>query len=224
MTETDPPRTTVLLVDDHPLFRRGLRQLLELEPRFDVIGEAADGRTAIDDARRLGPDLVVLDLNMKGVGGLDVLRRLKDDGGGFDGRIVVLTVSDAADDLVAAIRGGADGYLLKDTEPEVLLERLRAVTFGRMVVSDELSAVLARAMRDEAVASERDGAQLTEREQEILHCLAGGLSNKLIARELDIAEGTVKVHVKHLLKKLRLRSRVEAAVWAVQRQGDRRPG
>jgi two-component system, NarL family, nitrate/nitrite response regulator NarL len=209
--------TSILIVDDHPLFRRGVRQLLEIEPRFRVVAEAADGARALELARELEPDLVLLDLHMKGMAGLDVLKRLKD--ADFDGKVVVLTVSDLADDLIAAIRAGADGYLLKDTEPELLLERLRAAVYGQVVVSDNLNTVLARALRDEAVASEREAAVLTDREQDILRCLAAGMSNKLIARELDIAEGTVKVHVKHLLKKLRLRSRVEAAVWAVQRGG-----
>jgi two-component system, NarL family, nitrate/nitrite response regulator NarL len=207
--------TSILIVDDHPLFRRGVRQLLEIEPKFRVVGEAANGVRALELARELQPDLVLLDLHMKGMDGLDVLRRLKDTD--FDGKVVVLTVSDSADDLVAAIRAGADGYLLKDTDPELLLERLRAAIYGQVVVSENLSTVLARALREEAVADERDAAVLTEREQDILRCLAAGMSNKLIARDLDIAEGTVKVHVKHLLRKLKLRSRVEAAVWAVQR-------
>jgi len=210
-----PQSTSILIVDDHPLFRRGVRQLLEIEPKFRVIGDVSSGREAVEAAARLNPELILLDLNMKGMGGLEVLRELKEID--FDGKVVVLTVSDAAEDLVAAIRAGADGYLLKDTEPELLLERLRAVMFGQVVVSENLSAVLARALRDENVASERDAAQLTDRERDILRCLALGQSNKLIARELDIAEGTVKVHVKHLLRKLKLRSRVEAAVWAVQR-------
>jgi two-component system, NarL family, nitrate/nitrite response regulator NarL len=211
--------TSILIVDDHPLFRRGVRQLLEIEPRFRVMAEADSGARALELARAVNPDLVLLDLHMKGMGGLEVLRRLKD--ADFDGKVVVLTVSDAAEDLVAAIRAGADGYLLKDTDPDLLLERLRAAIYGQVVVSDNLSTVLARALREEAVASDRETAVLTEREQEILQCLAAGMSNKLIARDLDIAEGTVKVHVKHLLKKLRLRSRVEAAVWAVQRAGNR---
>jgi len=129
---------------------------------------------------------------------------------------VMLTVSDSADDLVAAIRAGADGYLLKDMDPELLLNRIREALFGRMVISDSLTGALAQALRGESVAATRDAAQLTDRERDILACLAAGMSNKLVARELNITEGTVKVHVKNLLKKLNFRSRVEAAVWAVE--------
>ena len=118
------------------------------------------------------------------------------------------------EDLMAAIRAGADGYLLKDTEPEELLERVRGALEGRTVISDALTAALADALRDEARGAKRDLRGLTDRELGVLRCVAGGQSNKVIARNLSITEGTVKVHVKHLLKKLGFRSRVEAAVWA----------
>ena len=126
----------------------------------------------------------------------------------------MLTVSDAPEDLMAAIRAGADGYLLKDMEPEQLLARVRDSLEGRTVISDTLTAALAGALRDEARGERRDVRDLTDRELAVLKCLAGGQSNKVIARNLSITEGTVKVHVKHLLKKLGFRSRVEAAVWA----------
>jgi two-component system, NarL family, nitrate/nitrite response regulator NarL len=132
---------------------------------------------------------------------------------------VILTVSDSADDLVAAIRGGADGYLLKDMEPEELLAAIDQILSGSTVIGESLSGLLARAIREEATANQRDSATLTTREQEILDGLAHGLSNKLLARSLDITEATVKVHVKNLLKKLGFRSRLEAAVWAVTRGG-----
>jgi two-component system nitrate/nitrite response regulator NarL len=228
MTGTLPPRpaptdaagNSVLVIDDHPLFRRGVTQLLALDPRLRLVGEASSGEEGLQLAREHDPDLVLLDLNMKGMGGLETLARLRE--AGCEGRIVMLTVSDSADDLLAAIRGGADGYLLKDMEPEDLLSRIREALFGRMVISDSLAAVLAQGLRGEAVAASRDSADLTDRERDILSCLAAGMSNKLVARELDITEGTVKVHVKNLLKKLGFRSRVEAAVWAVER-GIRRP-
>ena len=131
--------------------------------------------------------------------------------------MVILTVSDNPSDLLAAIRGGADGYLLKDMEPEDLLAAIDQALNGRTVIGDRLKDLLARAIREEAEAKQRDTAGLTEREEEILQCLAEGLSNKLIARRLDITDGTVKVHVKNLLKKLGFRSRLEAAVWTVCR-------
>jgi two-component system nitrate/nitrite response regulator NarL len=210
-----PAGNSVLVIDDHPLFRKGVSQLLALDPQLRLAGEASSGEEGLRLALECDPDLILLDLNMKGMGGIETLARLRE--AGCDGRIVMLTVSDVADDLLAAIRGGADGYLLKDMEPEDLLARIREALFGRLVISDSLAGVLAQGLRGEAMAASRDSADLTDRERDILSCLAAGMSNKLVARELDIAEGTVKVHVKNLLKKLGFRSRVEAAVWAVGR-------
>jgi len=152
---------------------------------------------------------------MAGMSGIETLKAIRDSG--LDCRVVILTVSDNADDLVAAIRTGADGYLLKDMEPEDLLAAIDETLNGRTVISDRLNGLLARAIREEAAAKQRDAAALTDREREILQGLAHGLSNKLIARSLEITEATVKVHVKNLLKKLGFRSRLEAAVWAVGR-------
>ena len=205
--------TSVVIIDDHPLFRKGVSQLLALNDELQLIGEASSGEEGLEIARALEPDLILLDLNMKGMGG--ALREAD-----LAARILILTVSDAADDLVAAIRAGADGYLLKDMEPEDLLARIVEALRGRIVITESLSGLLARSLRDEAQAAERSLAPLTEREKDILGCLAGGLSNKLIARDLNIAEGTVKVHIKNLLKKLKFRSRLEAAVWAIE-QGHR---
>ena len=210
---------SVIVIDDHPLFRKGVSQLIGMDDQLKLVGEASSGEEGVELARRVNPDLILLDLNMKGMGGIDTLRALRE--AGLEARVVMLTVSDNADDLIAAIRTGADGYLLKDMEPEELLARIKDALFGRMVISDSLNGLLAQALREEAVAAGRSLSGLTERERAILACLAVGMSNKLIARELDIAEGTVKVHVKNLLKKLNFRSRVEAAVWAVE-QGLRR--
>jgi two-component system nitrate/nitrite response regulator NarL len=196
-------------------------QLLALDPGFEVIGEAGDYETAVRIATEKEPDLTLLDLNLKGSGGLEILSTLK--GEDPSRRVVVLTVSDAPEDLMAAIRAGADGYLLKDMEPEQLLARVRDALEGRTVISESLAGALASALRDEARGARRDVRDLTERELAVLKCLAGGQSNKVIARNLSITEGTVKVHVKHLLKKLGFRSRVEAAVWASE-QGLRSSG
>ena len=210
--------TSVVIIDDHPLFRKGVSQLLALNDELQLIGEASSGEEGLEIARALEPDLILLDLNMKGMNGIETLRALRE--ADLAARILILTVSDAADDLVAAIRAGADGYLLKDMEPEDLLARIVEALRGRIVITESLSGLLARSLRDEAQAAERSLAPLTEREKDILGCLAGGLSNKLIARDLNIAEGTVKVHIKNLLKKLKFRSRLEAAVWAIE-QGHR---
>jgi two-component system nitrate/nitrite response regulator NarL len=211
-------QNTVLVVDDHPLFRKGVVQLLAMEPTIKVIGEAGSRAQALALVQRHEPDLILLDLNLKAESGLDILALLKAEDPSR--RVVMLTVSDAAEDLIGAIRAGADGYLLKDMEPEQLLDRIRAALAGETVIGEVLAGRLATALRQEAqdTASglRRDLTALTEREQQVLRCLADGQSNKLIARSLSITEGTVKVHVKNLLKKLSFRSRVEAAVWMAQ--------
>lgn len=204
----------VVIVDDHPLFRRGLIQLLRTVEGFELVGEAANGSDGLAGALAHRPDLLLIDLNMKDMSGLEVLRRVKQ--AAPDTRVVMITVSDAAHDLVAALRAGADGYLLKDMEPEAMVEALQAAAAGRTVVSEALTHLMVAALRVESRPESVSAAGLTEQEQRILEHIANGLSNKLIARELNIAEGTVKVHVKHVLRKLNLRSRVEAAVWAVE--------
>ena len=211
MTSSSP--ATILLVDDHPLLRKGLKQLIEFEDELDVIGEASDGKTAIELALKYEPDLIVLDLNMQGMDGLETLRAMRN--ADIVSRIIMLTVSDSDEDVVCAITYGADGYLLKDMEPEKILEKLKEAALGKMVISEKLTHVLAGAIRGGSDKKSNVLAKLTSREHEILKLIAKGMSNKLIARELDISDGTVKVHVKHVLKKLELNSRVEAAVWMV---------
>ena len=210
---TDSTPATILLVDDHPLLRKGLRQLIEFEDELDVIGEASDGKTALALAIEHEPDLIVLDLNMQGMDGLETLRAMRN--ADVTSRIIMLTVSDSDEDVVCAITYGADGYLLKDMDPEKILEKLKEAALGKMVISEKLTHVLAGAIRGGSDKKSNILAKLTSREHEILKLIAKGMSNKLIARELDISDGTVKVHVKHVLKKLELNSRVEAAVWMV---------
>ncbi len=214
----DGKKSTILLVDDHPLLRKGLKQLLAFEDDLEVIAEASNGADAIIIAEREDPDLIILDLHMQGMDGLQTLTRLRD--AGVTSRIIMLTVSDADDDVLTAISQGADGYLLKDTDPDVLLDQIKQAIGGKMVLSEAVTQVLAAAIRRPAVRPASELDSLTGREVEILQCIAKGMSNKVIARELDISDGTVKVHVKHLLKKLGLRSRVEAAVWMVNQQGE----
>jgi two-component system nitrate/nitrite response regulator NarL len=211
-----PEIIRVIVIDDHPLFRRGVCQLLALEPGFSVVGEAAGGQEGIELAKQHDPDLILLDLNMKGMNGLETLRTMRDME--IDARIILLTVSNAPDDLIAAIRAGSDGYILKDNDPDAILQLITTAMRGQNAISPELTSLLATALREESVLEGRNHTDLTEREQGILKCLAAGKSNKLIARELDIMESTVKVHIRNLLKKLKFRSRVEAAVWAVANQ------
>lgn len=211
-----PIPVRLLVIDDHPLFRRGVRQLVDIEGSFEVVGEASSGPEGIELAGQLQPDLVLLDLNMDGMDGNETLRALR--AAGCTARVAMLTVSDQEDDLVNALRAGADGYLLKDTEPEELLRQLRQIVDGRLVLTEGLTEHLARAMRRQEEPAPAGQPRLTPREQEVLELIASGLNNKLIARKLDLSEGTVKVHVKHLLKKLGLRSRLEAALWAVERR------
>jgi two-component system nitrate/nitrite response regulator NarL len=160
--------------------------------------------------------MILLDLNMKPMNGIEVLKVIKS--WGLDSRVVMLTVSDEAADLVAALRAGADGYLLKEMEPEELLVKLKEAAAGQVTLTERLTRLLAHSLREDNKPKDPDQAGLTDQESRILDLIALGKSNKLIARELNIAEGTVKVHVKHLLRKLNLRSRVEAAVWAVDRR------
>ncbi|HEY0208700.1 two-component system response regulator NarL [Acerihabitans sp.] len=205
---------TILLIDDHPMLRSGVRQLIGMDPGLTVVAEAAGGEQGLLLAETLDPDLILLDLKMPGMSGLDTLDRLRRLP--LSGRIVVFSVSDHEDDVITALKRGADGYLLKDMEPEDLLVAIRQAAAGRMVLSEALMPVLAAGLRQERPGGARDIGRLTPRERDILKLIAHGLPNKTIARRLDISESTVKVHVKHLLKKMGLKSRVEAAVWALQ--------
>jgi two-component system nitrate/nitrite response regulator NarL len=205
---------TILLIDDHPMLRNGVKQLISLDPQLKVIAEAGNGEQGLALAEQHDPDLILLDLNMPGINGLETLDRLRRID--LSGRIVVFTVSNDEEDVVSALKRGADGYLLKDMEPEALLTSLHQAAAGQMVLSETLTSVLISSLRETPPATQRDLHQLTRRELDILRQIARGLPNKTIARKLNITESTVKVHVKHLLKKLQLKSRVEAAVWYLQ--------
>ena len=211
---TNNSETSVLIVDDHPLFRKGAAQLLELDSRFKLIDEATGGGHGLTLALELKPDLILLDMNMKDINGIQTLKSMRE--AGVKSKIIMLTVSNSEKDLVAAMRNGADGYLLKDMEPEDILNKLSGVFSGQPAFSDEMSALLINALRNDKPTQSMSEASLTEREDEILALIARGRNNKLIARELGISDGTVKVHVKNLLRKLNLSSRLEAAIWAIE--------
>jgi two-component system nitrate/nitrite response regulator NarL len=211
----------VIIIDDHALFRVGLKGLLE-QRNIEVIGVAADGNEGIELATRLNPDIILLDLRMPGMGGLDVLKTLREKTQAIP--VVMLTTSNEESDLIKSLRSGAQGYLLKDMEPDELVSALRDIEKGKSVVAQDLTDALARMVQGETTMDDNNGpfAELTPREREILCLLADGQSNKLIARNLGISDGTVKLHVKAILRKLGIHSRVEAAVIAVE-QGLRKP-
>ncbi|WON78948.1 two-component system response regulator NarL [Serratia sp. UGAL515B_01] len=199
----------VMIVDDHPLMRQGIKQLLGLDPIFTVVAEATNGTEAIALAGQLTPDIVLLDLNMKGLSGLDTLKALRDES--VDARIIVLTVSDSRNDVYALFDAGADGYLLKDSEPEQLLQQIRAAAEGKNVISSAIADYLSS-----RTEQHNPFADLTERELDVLQEVARGLSNKQVATQLHISEETVKVHIRNMLRKLDVRSRVAATVMYLQ--------
>lgn len=214
--DTSATPITVLLVDDHTLFRSGIRSLLQRHPEFSVVGEAADGVEGIKRAQQLQPQVILLDLNMPGMSGVETLQLLLQDCPGS--AVVMLTVSEDAEDLSVALKAGASGYLLKNIDTDYLTRAIRRAAAGETVVAEAMTAKLVAQLQGGAAApaavSELD--KLTPREREILACLARGDSNKGIARKLDVAESTVKIHVQNVLKKLKLSSRVQAAVYAVE--------
>lgn len=207
----------VLLVDDHTLFRKGLAELLEQRGAIRVAGIAGNGDEAMRQVQESAPDVVITDLNMPPHGGLAFLRELRAKG--WQGPVLVLTVSDAEEDLASALNAGAQGYLLKDMEPDDVVDAVQRAVRGETVVAPAMTLKLVNLLQGGSQPAKDDAlSQLTAREREILEYLARGLSNKAIARALDISHDTVKLHVKHILAKLNLTSRVEAAVFAVERK------
>jgi two-component system nitrate/nitrite response regulator NarL len=203
----------IVVVDDHTLFRRGIIALLSQESDFAVVGEAADGFEGIRTVLAQRPDVVLLDLNMPGISGVEALGGILKQAP--DTHVVMLTVSEDAEDLVAALRGGALGYLLKNIDGEFLVRSIRRAAEGESAISPEMTGKLVRQVRTASGAGARPDV-LSPREREILQHVAKGASNKEIARALDLAESTVKIHVQHILRKLELTSRVQAAVWAIE--------
>lgn len=210
------PPITVLLVDDHTLFRSGIKALLQRHTEFAVVGEAGDTLSGVECARQLAPDVVLLDVHLPGVSGRAAVRSFLDVAPAT--HVVMLTVSEDAADLLACLKGGASGYLLKNVDTGTLLDSLRRAAAGDAVIAAQMTAKLIDALTP-AVAPPpvvRDGHGLSQRELEILSCIVDGASNKEIARALAVAESTVKIHVQHILRKLALNSRVQAAIYAVE--------
>ncbi|WP_343594654.1 response regulator transcription factor [Acinetobacter sp.] len=211
--------TNILLIDDHTLFRTGLRFLLEQEDQFNVIGEAADGLAGIKLAAQLQPDVVLLDLDMPVMNGLEALPQLLNSNPNL--AVIILTVSEDAIDLTECMRLGARGYLLKNIETHFLINSIHKAVEGDSILSPEMTSKLISQLRSPTpVAEDSQLSTLTQREKETLAWLAKGASNKVIAKSMNVAESTIKVHVQNILRKLNLNSRVQAAVFAVEHELD----
>lgn len=227
----------VLIVDDHTLFRSGIRLLLQRQKGFEVVGEAGDGLEGVKRAKSLKPDVVLLDLHMPGISGREAVRLIAEDTP--ETRVVMLTVSEDAEDLVDCLRAGAAGYLLKNIETDYLVNAIMGAARGESIISPLMTGKLVQGLRTQpraevsppasdsqattpplqpspSLAVETEREKLTPRETEIITLLAKGASNKEMARVLSVAESTVKIHVQSILKKLNLTSRVQAAVYAVE--------
>ena len=209
----------VLIVDDQALVRTGFRMILEAEEDIDVVGEAADGVEAITEARRLEPDVVLMDVRMPELDGIEATRRLLANGGAGDTKVVMLTTFDMDEYVYRALEAGASGFLLKDVQPELLVAGIRAVADGDALLAPSIT----RRLIEEFVRSGPINAsppaglgELTARELEVLQLIARGLSNAEIAKELFVSETTVKTHVAHVLMKLTLRDRVQAVIFAYE--------
>jgi len=209
-----------MIVDDHALFRRGLEMVLEGEPDIDLVGQASDGAEAVEKAAESLPDIVLMDIRMPRSNGIEACRAVKE--AAPSAKIIILTISDEEEDLFEAIRAGASGYLLKDIPLDEVADTVRAVHGGQSLINPSMAgklltefAALAR-RDDEERAQEVPAPRLTEREMQVLKLVARGMNNRDIAKELFISENTVKNHVRNILEKLQIHSRMEAVMVAVR--------
>jgi len=214
--------TSVIVVDDHPLFRRGVVDVLNESDNFEVIAQYDSAQQLLDKIDSLAPQLLLLDLQMPETSGLDVLKLLRKDRS--DLKIIILTACSDQNMILDALKFGANGYLQKDTPADQIISYLKSTIDGQIALNPSAVTMLASHVREEQVEQSQQPNQLlasmTERERETLFLIADGLNNKLIARELGISDGTVKVYVKSLLRKLDLHSRLELAAWAHQNLAD----
>lgn len=208
MTQTN---INVLLIDDHPLFRRGLSFLLSQEYQLNIVGEAADGAQGILMAQTHAPDIVLLDLDMPKMNGIEILHVLQQTCPTLP--VLMLTVAEDAEKMQQCLQLGAKGYVLKNTETDFLRRAIDAVLAGQIVISDEMRR-RAEYATQQSQSDANNPSALTAREQQVLRLIANGFSNKTIAQELAVSENTVKVYVQKILRKLGMHSRVQAAVWA----------
>lgn len=209
-------KISILLIDDHPMLRNGIKQLISTINNFEVVGETGYGIDGIRLAEELEPDIILLDINIQDMNGIDILRYLRAKN--LSSRILMFTVSDDKADIITALKEGADGYLLKDMEPEDFLLSLQDVMSGKLIMAGTIADIIRNYIRGEEQIAKNihDIQTLTPRENEIFNLLVQGLSNKHIAKQLDIMESTVKVHVKSIFKKLNFKSRMEMTVWFLQ--------
>lgn len=210
-------RLRILLVDDHALFRSGVKALLARQADFEVVGEASDGLEGVKRAKQLRPDVVLMDVDMPGITGREALKMMTEELP--DVPVLMLTVSEDAEDLLDTLQSGARGYLLKNIDTEYFVDAVRRAARGEAVVSPQMTGKLVAGLKGGATRASQQAAErerLSAREREILVLLARGASNKEIARELTLADSTVKIHVQNILRKLNLSSRVQAAVYAVE--------
>lgn len=205
-------RIRIIVVDDHALFRRGLISLLEEMPEFHVVGEAVNGQEALAVIERVQPDVVLLDINMPVMDGIQALGAIRKTD--INRKVLMLTISQNDDDLIGAIVAGANGYILKNTEPEVLKNTILQVQAGNSVLSPEITARVLQAVRRSQ--TDRNRGLLSEREVDVLKCLARGQTTTQIAGVLFISENTVKTHIRHILEKMEVNNRAEAVARAAQ--------
>jgi two-component system NarL family response regulator len=216
VVDDDTPPVRVLVVDDHALFRHGLVSVLRSAADLEVVGEARDGMEAIEQAATLEPDVVLMDVRMPTVNGIEAARRIRVAQPTV--RVLMLTESEDEDDLFGALRAGATGYLLKEVAIDEIADAIRSVANGQALVSPSMTTKLLSEFNamSRRLEEEHDGRRLTDRELEVLRLIARGMSNKDIGTELVISENTVRNHVRNILEKLQVRSRVEAAMYAVR--------
>lgn len=205
-------RIRLVVVDDHALFRRGLISLLDEMPEFTVVGEAANGNEALAVVERVRPEVILLDINMPILDGIQTLSAIRKTDA--TQKILMLTISQNDDDLISAIVAGANGYVLKNTEPEILRNTILQVCAGNSVLSPEITAKVLHAVRRSQ--TDRNRGLLSDREVEVLKCLARGQTTAQIAGGLFISENTVKTHIRHILEKMEVNNRAEAVARAAQ--------
>ncbi len=208
----------IFLIDDHNLFRSGVKALLARQADFEVVGEAADGLEGLKRAKEIRPDVVLLDLNMPGISGREAVKMLVEELP--QTQVLMLTVSEDAEDLLGTLKSGARGYLLKNIDADYLVDAIRRAAQGEAVMSPQMTSKLVKGLQaggaEVVLPQGGDKDRISPREREVLALLARGASNKEMARELSLAESTVKIHVQNILRKLNLSSRVQAAVYAVE--------
>lgn len=211
--KTNADSSTILLIDDHPLLRYGIKQLLSTNPFLTVVAEAGNGRDGLRLADKYMPDLILLNLNMPVLNGLDTLKRLR--ARKTNSKIIILSHSDKEADIIESMQAGVDGYLLKSIEPADLLHAIQLIRLGVRVISPRVSYVYkqSQAFRKTKVPDHMGLQVLSHREMDVAKLIANGKSNKMISQKLFIAEGTVKIHVRNIFRKLGVHSRVEVALW-----------